>query len=175
MKRLSILIVLALSVPCMAQTAQPPAPGPEVQKLGYFLGTWKSEGESKASPFGPAGKFSGIETCEWFAGGFQLVCRAEGTMPGGKRTSLAILTYDGAAKAYTSYSISSQGESMSVKGSLAGKTWTWLWDGQVEGKAVKFRGTMVEVSPNAYTFKGEIATGGGPFAVTEEGKATKVK
>jgi len=33
----------------------------------------------------------------------------------------------------------------------------------------------VQVSPTSYTFKGEIASGGGPFAVVEEGKATKVK
>ena len=43
------------------------------------------------------------------------------------------------------------------------------------GKPVKYRGTVVQVSPISCTFKGEIATGGGPFAVIEEGKATKIK
>ena len=57
MKNLLVNVVMTLAVPCMAQTAQPPAPGPEVQELGYFLGTWKSEGEAKASSFGPAGTF----------------------------------------------------------------------------------------------------------------------
>ena len=51
MKR-SVLIVLllVLAVPCLAfgqaQTAPPPKPGPEVQRLGYFVGTWKYVGES---------------------------------------------------------------------------------------------------------------------------------
>ena len=96
MKRLLVIILLALAVPCLAfgqpQTAQPPKPGPEVQKLAYTLGTWKTEGEAKAgNPFGPAGKFSGTGTCEWFAGGFHVVCRGESTGPRGKTTDLNIL------------------------------------------------------------------------------------
>ena len=179
MRKLLVIIVLALAVPCLAfgqaQTAQPPKPGPEVQKLAYSLGTWKTEGEAKASPFGPAGKFSGTDTCEWFAGGFHLVCRGEGTGPTGKMVSLSIFAYDVEAKAYTYYGISSVGESVSSKGSLAGNTWTWLADGKAAGKPAKFRYTEVQVSPTAYTFKFESSTAGGPWTVIEEGKATKVK
>jgi hypothetical protein len=53
-----------LIVPCVAlaeaPTAQQPKPGPEVEKLAYYLGTWKGEGESKSGPFGPAGKLSKV-------------------------------------------------------------------------------------------------------------------
>jgi hypothetical protein len=175
MKRLLVIVVLAVAVPCLAQTAQPPKPGPEVQRLSYYVGTWKSEGEAKAGSFGPAGKFSSTSTCEWFAGGFHVVCRDEGTGAAGKRTALGVLAYDAEAKAYTYYGISSWGESMSVKGSLTGSTWTWLWDGKAAGKPVKFRYTEVQVSPTSYTFKGEESVAGGPWTVTEEGKATKVK
>ena len=39
MKRVPVVVVvLAFAVPCLAQ---PPKPGPEVQKLAYYVGTWK--------------------------------------------------------------------------------------------------------------------------------------
>jgi hypothetical protein len=175
-KLLVVVVVLAFAVPCLAQTAQPPKPGPEVQKMAYYVGTWKSEGEAKkASSFGPAGKFSSTDTCEWFVGGFHVVCRGEGTGPAGKRTALDILAYDAEAKAYTYYGISSLGENGGAKGSLTGSTWTWLWDGKAAGKPVKYRYTEVQVSPTAYTFKAEESVAGGPWTVIEEGKATKVK
>jgi hypothetical protein len=179
MKRLVLVVFLALAVPCLAfgqaQTAQPPKAGPEVQKLAYNVGTWKFEGEDKASPFGPGGKFSGTETCEWFAGGFHIVCRSEGTGPEGKTTELAILAYDAEAKAYTYHAISSRGESGSSKGSLTGSTWTWLWDGKAAGKPAKYRLTEVEVSPTSSTFKLENSVAGGPWTVIQDGKSTKVK
>jgi hypothetical protein len=179
MKKLPVIVFLALAVPCLAfgqaQTPQPPKPGPEVQKLAYTVGTWKVEGEAKAGPFGPAGTFSGTETCEWFAGGFHVVCRSEGTGPAGKATELAILAYDVEAKAYTYHYISSRGESGSCKGALTGNTWTWLWDAKAAGKPAKYRLTEVEVSPTSSTFKLENSVAGGPWTVIEEGKATKVK
>src|SRR5712691_937902 len=55
-----------------------PKPGPEHQKLAFFAGKWVSEGETKASAFGPAMKFRFLETCEWFSGGFAIVCHFDG-------------------------------------------------------------------------------------------------
>lgn len=84
-------------------TAQQPKPGPEIQRLAYYLGTWNGQGETKGGPFGAAGKLSSTMTCDWFAGGFHLVCRGEERGPTGKRTFLNILAYDEKAKAYTEY------------------------------------------------------------------------
>jgi hypothetical protein len=180
MKR-SVLIVLLLmlAVPCLAfgqaQTAPPPKPGPEVQKLAYHLGTWTTEIDVKAGPSGPAGKISSTGNCEWFAGGFQLVCRGEGTGPMGKSTDLEIFAYDGEAKAYTYYSISSAGEIVSMKGSLTGNTLTWLVDGKAEGNPARIRVTEVQVSPTYFTLTVDYSVAGGPWIVISEAKATKVK
>jgi len=172
-KLLVILVVLAFAVPCLAQTAQPPKPGPEVQKLAYYVGTWKSAGEVKvAGLFGPAGKSSGTETCEWFVGGFQVVCRAEVAGPGGKIAELAILAYDAEAKAYAYYGITNAGTISTSKGTVAGNTWTWLSDWKAAGK---LRFTEVQESPTARAIKVEHSVAGGPWTVIEEGKATKVK
>jgi hypothetical protein len=100
MKRLLvILVVLAFGMPCLAQIPQPPKPGPEVQKLAYFLGTWKAEGQLIGGP--SAGKFVGEGPCEWFAGGFHVVCRREETSPEGKHTDLQVFADDFAGRRLT--------------------------------------------------------------------------
>ena len=173
MKKLLVVAVgLAFAVPCLAQPAQPPKPGPEVQKLAYFVGMWKVEGEAKPSSFGPAGKFSGTQACEWFVGGFQVVCRAEVAGPGGKIAELAILAYDAEAKAYAYYGITNAGTISTSKGTVAGNTWTWLSDWKAVGK---LRFTEVQESPTARAIKVEHSVAGGPWTVIEEGKASKVK
>src|SRR5581483_5339397 len=136
-------------------TAQP-KPGPELEKLNYYVGTWKGEGETKGGPFGPAGKLSSSISCEKFAGGFQVVCRGEERGPTGKRTFLNILAYDEKAKAYTEYGISSFGESeYTTGGSIVGNKRTFVkdLDTGVQGKRIKLRYTEVQVSPTLYTYK----------------------
>jgi hypothetical protein len=172
---------LALSLSSFAQTptASPTATTPpEVQRLAYYLGTWKGEGEAKSSPFQPAGKLSSTTTCEWFSGGFHLVCRGEESGPTGKRTFLNIKAYDEKAKAYTEYGISSLGESeYTTGGSIVGNKLTYVkdLDSNVEGKPIKLRYIEVQVSPTFYTYQAEASIGGGPWTVIAEGKITKVR
>lgn len=157
-------------------TAQQPKPGPEVQKLAYYLGTWKGEGEAKAGPFGPAGKLSSTTTCDWFAGGFHLVCRGEEKGPTGTRTFLNIRGYDEKAKAYTEYGISSLGDTeYQTGGSIVGNKKTFAFDTDAGGKPIKLRYTEVQVSPTLFTYQAEASIDGGPWTVIAEGKVTKVK
>jgi uncharacterized protein DUF1579 len=172
----SFLLIVAHVVSGHAATAQQPKPGPEVQKLGYYLGTWRGEGETKGGPFGPAGKLSSTTTCEWFAGGFQLVCRGEQGGPTGKRTFLNIRSYDETAKSYTEYGISNFGESeYTTGGSIVGNKKTFVMNSEMEGKPVKMRYTEVQVSPTLFTYQAEASVDGGPWTMIAEGKVTKVK
>src|SRR2546423_15436050 len=74
----TLLVAPALSAQA---PAAPPKPGPEVQKLAYFAGRWSEVADMKASPMGPGGKATVSSSCEWFSGGFFLVCRSDGTNP----------------------------------------------------------------------------------------------
>jgi len=164
------------TTPGQPATAQQSKPGLEVQRLAYYLGTWRGEGETKGGPFGPPGKLSSTMTCDWFAGGFHLVCRGEERGPTGKRTFLNILAYDEKAKAYTEYGISSLGESeYSTGGSIVGNKRTFVkdLDNDVEGKRTKLTYTEVQVSPTLYTYQAEASINGGPSTVIAEGKITK--
>lgn len=172
----SITVAIALgSAAIAAQATKPakPTPGPEHKRIAFFAGQWHYEGEAKESPLGPGGKISASETCEWFAGGFQLVCRNKGTGPKGPGTGMSIMSYDPARKAYTYYAISSFGENISVAGQVQDKVWTWSDEATMDGKKVKIVATVTEDSPTSTSFKLEASVDGGPMTVVEQGKSTK--
>ena len=172
-------VFFALLAPCVAfgQTEQAPKPGPEVQALGYYVGSWTGHGETKGGPFGAAGKLSSKMTCTWFDGRFQVICRGEETGPSGTRGFLNILSYDPKTKSYSEYAVSSLGDTeYDQGGSLADGKLTFLLDGGGSGaKAVKIRYTETHVSPVGYTYRAEAATGGGPWTVIAEGVIAKIK
>ena len=172
----SIAVAVALaSAVVFAQATKPakPTPGPEHKRIAYFVGQWHYEGEAKESPLGPGGKISSSETCEWFAGGFQLVCRSKGTGPKGPGSGMSIMSYDPARKAYTYYAATSFGDNIFVRGQVQDKVWTWTDEVTMEGKKVKIVATATEDSPTSTSFKLEVSVDGGPMMVIEQGKSTK--
>src|SRR5215470_16938350 len=132
----------------------PPKPGPEQQKLAFFAGRWTSEGEMKPGPMGPGGKVSGTDVCEWFQGGFHLVCRSEGSTAMGATKSMGILGYDTERKRYTYYGVDNSG---------------------MGGQPLNERYVVKVVSPDSYTFEFSMQMGSGPWAVVMTGTETRVK
>src|ERR671936_650243 len=84
-----------------AQAPPAPKPGPEHQRLGYFVGKWTGEGEMKPGPMGPGGKMTSSDNCEWFDGHFAVICHSEGKSPMGSFKGIGILSYSPEEKAYT--------------------------------------------------------------------------
>jgi len=168
---------LAIAVLPTGVFAQTPArkPAAEQTRIGYFAGRWNFEGETRPSPMGPGGKSAVTETCEWFAGGFHLLCRSEGTGPMGAMKGQSIMGYDPSEKAYTYHAISSLGDGFFVRGTVSGKVWTWNSESKVDGKLMKARVTITEQSQTSYAFKMEASFDGGAWAVVDEAKGTKVK
>jgi hypothetical protein len=173
----AVLTVLALSSGlALAQAPKgKPMPGPENQRLGYFVGKWHSEGDMKASPFGPGGRFTDDANCEWFAGHFSVVCRSQGTSPMGPGREIGLLGYSTEAKAYTYYGIDNGPMIMTTVslGTWNNGTWVYQDEAKMGGKMMKSRYTMVESSPTAYTFKWEMQGEDGSWQTMMEGKATK--
>lgn len=168
-------LLLAGAVAAPAQEA--PKPGPEHQKLGYYVGEWKSEGELKANPVMPAGKYTSEDECEWFEGGFAVVCESEGSGPMGKTKGLALMGYNTEDKVYTYYGVDNSGMVMSTvaKGTVEGDTWTYTDEGKMGGKLIKSRYTLKQASPTEYSFKWEMQGDDGKWATLMEGKSTKSK
>jgi hypothetical protein len=160
------------------QPPQAPKPGPEHQRLAYFVGTWTGEGEMMASPMGPAGKMTGKDVCEWYEGHFAVICRSESKSPMGASKSLAVMTYSAEEKVYTYYATDSSGAMTMTsipKGTVTGDTWTYTDEGLMGGQKVKSRVTLKEVSPKSYTFLMELQGPDGKWMTLMKSTSTKVK
>ena len=176
--RLSLLVPAAvlLVIALRAQgPAGPPKPGVEHDKLAYFVGKWASEGEAKSTSFGPGGKYTATETCEWFAGRFAVVCKADGNMMGGKFNSLSVLSYDSYGKSYVYFETNNWGENVYSRGKVDGDTWTWSNDSPAGDKVMHGRFTMKQTSPDTATYKFEMAMDSNPLILVMEGQQTRQK
>jgi hypothetical protein len=152
--------ILLLGVSMRAQPPQaPPKPGPEVQRLAYFVGNWKEVGKSTAH--GMAGPVSSTQKWEWASGGFFLVGHSVNKSPAGDFAIMAVLGYDPETKMYTYDAFDSWGERITAKGNVSGDTWTWTTETMMQGKPMETRLTWKEVSKTQYTLKYESSTDGG--------------
>lgn len=177
MKRvLAIPTILAICAAFAAaqDAASAPAPAPELKKLDYFAGTWKTQGEIKPGPMGPGGKFSSVDHYEWMTGKFFLVSHSRQTTSMGNAVGTAYFGYNTDDKNYTYDAFNTMGEAEHAKGTVEGDTWTWTATNKMGGKVMKGRYTVTVSSPTSYNIKFEIAPEGGDYSTVVEGKATKM-
>ena len=147
----------------------------QVRQLGYYVGSWEGRGATKGGPFGKAGPLSSKQTCKWFAGGYQVICRGEEMGPTGTRQFLNVLAYDESAHAYTEYSVSSRGEAeYDPEGSLVRGKLTFTVKQNAGGKPARFQCSETHVSPSIYTYNAKVSVAGGPWTNLADGKYTKV-
>ncbi len=159
-----------------ADETKAPKPTAEHQRLGYFVGNWKTEGEMKPSEMGPGGKTSAVDKCVWFEGGFAVVCHSEGTSPMGPSKGIGILGYSAEEKVYTYTGVDSLGMTMTTvpRGTRQGDTWTYSDEGVMGGKKVKSRVIIKELSPTAHTFQLDMQGPDGKWATVMQSKSTKL-
>jgi hypothetical protein len=180
-KRITVLTAMAIGSfgfvhLAAAQGQAAPKPGPEHAKLGYFVGVWNADGEAKSGPMGPGGKITSKDKCEWFEGGFSVICHSKGTSPMGPTKSIGIIGYNAEEKVYTYYGVDNSGMTMSTvpRGTLDGDTWHYTDESLMGGQKVKTRVTIKEVSPTSYTFTMEAQGPDGKWMTMMESKNTKV-
>ncbi len=178
-KRLEIIataLCLVLSSGLMlAQAPGPPKPGPEHKKLDYFVGKWTSEADVKPNPFMPAGKMASTDNCQWFEGGFSVVCHFEGKSPMGPTKGVGIMSYNMEEKVYTYYEVNNSPMAMATvpHGTVQGDTWTYNDEARMGGKTVKSRYIIKELSPTSYSFKWEMQGDDGAWKTAMEGSSKK--
>ena len=169
------LVGAALVVAAAARAQEPPKPGPEHQKLDYFVGTWKITSEMKANPLGPAGRMMGTERCEWFAGRFHLVCESDATGPSGEIHSMAVMSYDTEQRSHVYYAISSVApDAEYAKGAKTTDGWNWTSESRAEGKTIRSRFAMFSMTPANYQMKWEVNDGSG-WTTVMTGTAMKIR
>ncbi len=171
-----VAFVMSLIAGVQAMAQEPganPSATPEHRKLGAFVGTWKEDLEVKASQEAPAQKISITEKCEWFTGGFTVVCHNE--IVGFDLKGLQITTYEADEKVYKDYEFDSSGINSSATGTIEGDTWTWRGTNKFRGKLVKTRVTMKALSPDSIATKTEMLDDNDTWKLLSESKRNRVK
>jgi uncharacterized protein DUF1579 len=164
--------VLLMGISMRAQA--PPTPGPEVKRLGYFVGTWKEVGTAHMGAMqGPEGKVTSTTKYEWLAGGFFVVGHSETVTSMGTDKEMSVMGWDESKNVYTYHAFDSEGEADEATGTYSGDTWTWTTD-NMGGAPIKARLTIKEVSKSEYTFKMEISQDGNTWTTALETTSTKV-
>ncbi len=171
----AVTISLLLAPAALAEAPKAPKPGPEHQRLGYFVGKWKTEGTVAENPYMPGGKMSSTDDCQWFEGKFAVVCRSQGKGPSGPTRGLGIMGYSAAEKAYVYYGIENNPMTMTTvpRGTVEGDTWTYSDESKMGDKVVKSRYVIKEVDKKSYTFKYEMQGPDGQWKTVVEGKSTR--
>jgi hypothetical protein len=169
------VLTLIMGVSMRAQAPQgTPTVGPEVKRLGYFVGTWKEVGTAHLGAMqGPEGKVTSTTKYEWLAGGFFLVGHSDTTTSLGSNKEMTVMGWDEAKKNYTYHSFDDTGEADEATGAVSSDTWTWTAD-NLGGAPIKARMTIKEVSKTEYTFKMEISLDGNTWTTGIETTSTKV-
>jgi ketosteroid isomerase-like protein len=146
-----------------------------LKQLDWFAGKWMVESETKiASPAGPVGKSSMTMDCRWFAGGSNLVCTADGMITSGGYHDVMVYSYDAGSKAYRGFDADNVGMGTPFALSFGNNTWTFLYDLRMDGKPVRMRMTLFDLSKDGCSIKQEISTAGGPFTLISDGTAKKL-
>lgn len=175
-KILSAAIVASflLAFPARAED-KAPKPGPEQERLGFFVGKWKTAGSIQESPFMPGGKFSEKATCEWFAGKFSVVCRGKGQGPMGPSESMGIMGWSGEEKVYVFYGVENSPMAWTTvpKGTWADGTWTYEDESRMGGQMVKSRYVIKQAGKNSYTSTWSVLGPDGQWKVLMEATSTR--
>ena len=171
----AVTLSLLLAPAALAEAPKAPKPGPEHERLGYFVGKWKSEGTVAENPFMPAGKVSATDSCEWFEGKFAVVCRSQGKGPMGATRGLSIMGYSAEEKAYVYYGVENNPMTMTTvpRGTVEGDTWTYSDESKMGDKVVKSRYVIKQVDKKSYTFRYEMQGPDGQWKTIVEGKSTR--
>jgi hypothetical protein len=173
---ITAVIAVAADSPSTAQNApKTQTPGPEFQRLGFLIGTWKIERTTKKTPYQPTEeKRSHIQIGEWLEGHLFVLCLLQRTPSTGPYGKVSIFGYDPEAASYFC-DVYMGGQRIYYSGSRAGNTWTFVSDSKEGGKTFRFRWTIVEESPTLTTSKVEFSEDGGPWTLGSEGKWTKIE
>jgi hypothetical protein len=151
-----------------------PRPAPELKKLDYFVGTWKTDADMQATSDSPGGKVTGTDHIEWMEGNFFLMIHSSfNSPPLGSGTEVAVMGYDPAKKVYIYTSFNSFGEHETATGTLDGDTWTWTSDPSTTPGVIRWRYTQKMLSPTSYSIRFSVAPDGASWSMVMQGKATK--
>jgi hypothetical protein len=169
------MVVLVFAVSLWAQTTAP-KPGPAQKKLEIWVGKWTYEGEYKATPLGPAGKYTGIETVRHVLGGFFVEFSAEEKGPSGTTHWFEIDGYNALNKKFMWNGFNDDGSFQTAAYTIEANTVNYSGTRFLGEKQYNFRGICV-FAPDLMSFvdRQEVSVDGKTWVPLYETRVTKTK
>ena len=176
--RAGVISLFALAIACAAvaqDNTKTQVPGPEHEKLGFLVGTWKIDKTMKKNQYQPVEeKRACTLTGEWLEGNFWVVGRYKEPLPTDPYSEQLVYGYDSETETYSCHVFTSTGNLATLTGTVTGYTWTFLGDSKEGGKLHKARWIIVEESPTTARDKIEVSEDGGPWTLISESRWTKM-
>jgi hypothetical protein len=173
---ITLLAAAGLIATAFGQQPTPsPKPGPEYKAYDVWVGEWQYEGDSFASPLGPAGKFAGKQTAKWILNGFFLDWRWQEKGPSGDVGAVEMDWYDAATKTYPYQGFQDNGDMYTGTGVVAGNVWKST--GTIIHQGIKYQTRGVSTfsaDGNTVAWESELSVDGKTWQASSKGKATKV-
>lgn len=181
MRALAAMAVLCISFATISwrnptrASAQAGASG--LDKVGAFLGEWKSKGEMRDTTFSKAGSNSATTTCAWSLNHGYLTCDQLVQTPDGPENDFSVYTYNEKDHTYLFFGLSrGDGDARTPKLTIEGNLWTYLGGfDRKDGKHISFRTTNTFTSPTNVTWRSEFSDDGAHWTIMGEGTETRVK
>jgi trehalose utilization protein len=112
--------------------------------------------------------------CDWFEGGFALVCND--TYTTGRGSDMHIFGYDPQGKTYTWYSVMPTGAATRVLTLMNdGDRWVADWEATYQGKPASYHREWLEESPTVLRYRFTRSVDGGAPILISEWRFTKMK
>lgn len=152
-----IVIAAALVI-----TACAPSPAIEIassrpaayEPLQAFVGRWTAKGREAAF----------VETCDWYHGGFHIVCHSESRRADGSLgRSMSLIGYSADEKVYTYLGIGSRGRNERLTAVYGGGIFEFTGTSRKDGKSIASRIRMGPFTAREVPFIVETSTDGGPW------------
>lgn len=191
MKRLLVTVALVLAVPCVAigqatppKTAPrsgsatqvqtvPSKPGPEYENLEKWVGDWTYEEEHKATPFQPAGAFTGKASVRPILRGFFVEWYAEESNGEAWRE---IDGYDPITRRYFWHAFYADGSVEIMTYTMEGNTVAMSGTTVTAGKPARMRGTGVFTADlRGFVYRYEVSLDGKTWMPSGEMRFTRTK
>jgi hypothetical protein len=161
--------------PVAPKTPAMPRPGPEVEKLSYFIGAWTSTGHIRPSPLGDGGDTKGRQSCGWMPGKFFVGCMIQSESPMGRVQTEGIMGWDPDKKVYSWTSFDSMGRRELATGTFENGVWTWSGETKLGDKMMKTRYVISDTTPEGYAVRWETSSDGKDWKSMMESKVTKMQ
>jgi hypothetical protein len=113
------------------------------ERLGAFLGRWRTEGQAYEGPFGPAARITATETYEWLPGSLFLIHRLEGRLGGQRIACLEVLGCDTSKDACSVRSFYNDGTHNVWQAREKDGIWTFSGSWERDGRTLGVRCTSV--------------------------------